>query len=51
MDDYIRADNDFHQRREELHRYTETARGFKGRFHPKHVRSIHNPMQGEEKMA
>jgi hypothetical protein len=27
MDEYIRADNDFCQRREELHRYTEAARG------------------------
>jgi hypothetical protein len=25
MDEYIRADNDFHQRREEFHRYIEVA--------------------------
>jgi hypothetical protein len=37
MDEYIRADNDFHQRREELHRYTEAARGFGARFHLRHV--------------
>jgi hypothetical protein len=37
MDEYIRADNDFRQRREELHRYTKVARGFEGRFNPRHV--------------
>jgi hypothetical protein len=42
MDKYIRADNDFHQRREEFHRYTKVARGFGGIFHPRHVQSIHN---------
>jgi hypothetical protein len=42
MDEYIRADNDFRQRREEAYRYSEMARGFGGRFHPRHVRSIHN---------
>jgi hypothetical protein len=49
MDEYIRADNDFRQRKEELHRYTEAVKGFEGRFHPRHVRSIHNPVQGKEK--
>jgi hypothetical protein len=34
MDEYIRADNDFRQRREEAYRYSEMARGFGGRFHP-----------------
>jgi hypothetical protein len=34
MDDDIRADNDFRQRREEAYRYPEMARGFGGRFHP-----------------
>jgi hypothetical protein len=42
MDEYIRADNDFRQRREEAYIYSEMARGFGGRFHPRHVRSIHN---------
>jgi hypothetical protein len=42
MDEYIRADNDFRQRREEAFRYSELARGFGGRFHPRHVRPIHN---------
>jgi hypothetical protein len=42
MDEYIRADNDFHQRKEEAYRFSEMARGFGGRFHPRHVRSIHN---------
>jgi hypothetical protein len=51
MDKYIRADNDFRQRSEQFHRYTKVIRGFRGRFHPRHVRSIHNPSQGEERMA
>src|SRR5688572_14574005 len=42
IDEYIRADNDFRQRREEAFRYSNLARGFEGRFHPRHVRSIHN---------
>jgi hypothetical protein len=28
MDEYIRVDNDFRQRREEAYRYSEMARGF-----------------------
>jgi hypothetical protein len=51
MDEYIRADNDFCQRREEAQRYIETIRGFGGRFHPKHIRSIHNSAPNEEKTA
>jgi hypothetical protein len=42
MDEYIRADNDFRQRREEAYRFSEIARGFRERIHPRHVRSIHN---------
>jgi hypothetical protein len=42
MDEYIRADNDFRQRREEAYRFSEMTRGFKGRIHPRHVRSIHS---------
>ena len=34
MDEYIRADNDFRQRREEAYRYYEMTRGFGGRLHP-----------------
>jgi hypothetical protein len=49
MDEYIRADNDFWQRREEAYRYSEMIRGFGGRHHPRHVRTIHNPSQSEEK--
>jgi hypothetical protein len=41
MDEYIRADNDFRQRREEAYRFSEMTRGFGGRIHPRHVRSIH----------
>jgi hypothetical protein len=36
MDEYIRADNDFHQRREEAYRFSEMTRGFGGRIHPRH---------------
>jgi hypothetical protein len=43
MDEYIRADNDFLQRREETQRYTEMTRGFGGGFNQRHVRTIHTP--------
>jgi hypothetical protein len=49
MDEYIRADNDFWQRREEGYRYSETTRGFGGRLHPRHVRTIHNPSSSEDR--
>jgi hypothetical protein len=49
MDEYIRAVNDFRQRREEAYRYSKMTRGFRGRFHLRHVRTIHNPDQGEDK--
>jgi hypothetical protein len=49
MDEYIRADNDFRQRREEAYRYSEMARGFGGRFHPRHVRSIHNATSSDDR--
>jgi hypothetical protein len=42
MDEYIRADNDFCQRREESYRFSEMTRGFGGRLSPRHVWSIHN---------
>jgi hypothetical protein len=42
MDEYIRADNDFRQRREKAYRFSEMTRGFGGRIHPRHVRSIHS---------
>jgi hypothetical protein len=42
MDEYIRVDNDFRQRREEAYRFSEMTRGFGGRIHPRHVRSIHS---------
>jgi hypothetical protein len=32
MEEYIRANNDFRQRREEAYRYSEMTRGFGGRF-------------------
>jgi hypothetical protein len=35
MDEYIRADNDLRQRREEAYRFSEMTRGFGGRLHPR----------------
>jgi hypothetical protein len=49
MDEYIRADNDFRQRREEAYRFSEMTRGFGGRIHPRHVRSIHNSTQSDDR--
>jgi hypothetical protein len=49
MDEYIRADNDFRQRREEAYRFSEMTRGFGGRVHPRHVRLIHNSTQSDDK--
>jgi hypothetical protein len=43
MDEYIWAEYDFRQRREEAYMYSEMTRGFRGRLHPRHVRTIHNP--------
>jgi hypothetical protein len=36
MDEYIWADNDFCQRREEAYWFSEMTRGFGGRIHPRH---------------
>jgi hypothetical protein len=49
MDEYIRANNDFRQRREEAYRFSEMTRGFGGRIHPRHVRSIHSSSQNDDK--
>jgi hypothetical protein len=49
MDEYIRADNDFQQRREEAYRYSEMVRGFGGIFQPRHVRSIHNASPSDDR--
>jgi hypothetical protein len=49
MDDYIQADNDFRQRREEAYRFSEMTRGFGGRIHPRHVRSIHSSSQNDDR--
>jgi hypothetical protein len=49
MDEYIRANNDFRQRREEAYRFSEMTRGFRGRIHPRHVWSIHNSTQSDDK--
>jgi hypothetical protein len=49
IDEYIRADIDFRQRREEAYKYSEMTRGFGGRLHQRHVRTIHNPSQNEDR--
>jgi hypothetical protein len=49
MDEYNRADNDFLQRREEDYRYSEMTRGFGGRLHPRHVKTIHNPSTNDDR--
>jgi hypothetical protein len=48
MDEYIWADNDFRQRREEAYRFSEMTRCFEGRIHPRHVRSIDNSTQSDD---
>jgi hypothetical protein len=49
MDEYIKVDNDFRQRREEAYRYSEMTRGFGRRIHPRHVRTIlsHPVLEGK----
>jgi hypothetical protein len=49
MDEYIRADKDFRQRREEAYRFSEMTRGFRGRNQSRHVRSIHSSSQNNDK--
>jgi hypothetical protein len=49
MDEYIRAGNDFRQRREEAYMYFEMTRGFRGRLHPRHVRTTQNPSSSDDK--
>jgi hypothetical protein len=49
MDEYIWADNDFRQRREEAYMFSEMARGFGGRIHHRHVRSIHNSNPSDDR--
>jgi hypothetical protein len=49
MDEYIQADSDFCQRIEEAYRFSEMTRGFGGRIHPRHVRSIHSSSQSEDR--
>jgi hypothetical protein len=49
MDEYIRADNDSRQRREEAYKFSEMTRGFRGRIHPRHVRSIHNSNPSDDR--
>jgi hypothetical protein len=51
MDEYIRADNDFRQRREEAYRFSKMTKGFGGRFHPRHVWSIHNSNANDERAS
>jgi hypothetical protein len=49
MDEYIWADNDFRKRREEAYMFSKMTRGFEGRIHPRHVRSIHNSNPSEDR--
>jgi hypothetical protein len=49
MDEYIRADNGFCQIWEEAYRFSEMTRGFGGRIHPRHVRSIYNSSQSDDR--
>jgi hypothetical protein len=49
MDEYIRADNDFRQRRDESYKYSEMTRGFEGRLHHRHVRTIYNPNTNDDR--
>jgi hypothetical protein len=49
MDEYIRADNDFPQRREEAYKFSEMTRGFEGRIHHRHIRSIHNSNPSDDR--
>jgi hypothetical protein len=49
MDEHIWADNDFRQRRDEAYRFSEMTRGFGGRIHPRHVKSIHSSSQNDDK--
>jgi hypothetical protein len=49
MDEYIWVDNDFRQRSEEAYRFSEMTRGFGGRIHPRHVRSIHNSNTSDDR--
>jgi hypothetical protein len=49
MDEYIQADNDFRQRREEAYRYSKMTRGFRGRLHPKHIRTMNNPNANDDR--
>jgi hypothetical protein len=49
MDEYIRADNDLCQRREEAYKFPKMARGFGGRIHRRHVRSIHNSNPSDDR--
>ena len=49
MDEYIRANNDFRQRREEAYRFSKMTRGFRERIHLRNVRSIHSSSQNDDK--
>jgi hypothetical protein len=49
MDVYIRAHNDFWQRREEAYKYYEMTRGFGGILHPRHAKTVHNPNSSDDR--
>jgi hypothetical protein len=48
-DEYIWADNDFRQRREEAYMFSKMTRGFGERIQPRHVRSIHNSSLSDDR--
>ena len=47
MDEYIRLTTT--SGREEAYRYSEMTRGFGGRLHPRHVRTIHNLSSSDDR--
>jgi hypothetical protein len=49
MDEYIWADNNFCQRREEACMFSGMTKGFGGRIHPRHVKSIHNSIPTDDR--
>jgi hypothetical protein len=49
MDEYIRDDNDFRQRRKEAYMFSKMTGGFGGRIHLRHVRSIHNSNSSDDR--
>jgi hypothetical protein len=49
MDEYIRVDNDFRQKREEAYMFSKMTRGFRGIIHSRNVRSINNSNPNDDR--